>query len=128
MNARLVCQLVSLYPQEWRTRYGEEFQSFLETHPSNLRAVLNVIGGAMHERVLSSGRFKMDRRQNSLALMLYAYLGAIVAGINFYWTVDDTPLAAAMHNYSALSRAGTWSGPAPFWPLLPSPRLAFPCS
>jgi hypothetical protein len=102
MNARLVCQLVSLYPQEWRTRYGEEFQSFLETHPSNLRAVLNVIGGAMHERVLSSGRFKMDRRQNSLALMLYAYLGAIVAGINFYWTVDDTPLAAAMHNYSAL--------------------------
>ena len=29
MNARLVSQLVGLYPQEWRTRYGEEFQSFL---------------------------------------------------------------------------------------------------
>ena len=102
MNARLVGQLVTLYPQEWRTRYGEEFQSFLETHPSNLGTVLNVIGGAMHERVLSLGRFKMDRRQNSLALMLYAFLGAIAAGINFYWTVDETPLAAAMHDYSAL--------------------------
>jgi hypothetical protein len=102
MNARLVSQLVGLYPQEWRTRYGEEFQSFLETHPSNLRTVLNVIGGAMHERLLSSGRLKMDRRQNSLALMLFAYLGALAAGINFYWTVDDTPLAAAMHSYSAL--------------------------
>jgi hypothetical protein len=102
MNARLVRQLVSLYPQEWRTRYGEEFQSFLETHPSNLRTVLNVIGGAMHERVLSLRRFKMDRRQKSLALMLYAYLGAIAAGINFFWTVDDTPLAATMHKYSAL--------------------------
>jgi hypothetical protein len=53
MNARLVRQLVNFYPQEWRTRYGEEFQSFLETHPANLQTVLNIIGGAMHERVLS---------------------------------------------------------------------------
>jgi hypothetical protein len=44
----------------------------------------------------------MDRRQHSLALMLYAYLGAIAAGINFYWSVDDTPLAAAMYDHSAL--------------------------
>jgi hypothetical protein len=102
MNARLVRQLVNFYPQEWRTRYGEEFQSFLETHPANLQTVLNIIGGAMHERVLSLRRFKMDRRQNSLTLMLYASLGALAAGINFYWTVDDTPLAATMHNYSAL--------------------------
>jgi len=56
----------------------------------------------MHERVLSLRRFKMDRRQNSLTLMLYGSLGALAAGINFYWTVDDTPLAATMHNYSAL--------------------------
>jgi hypothetical protein len=56
----------------------------------------------MHERVLSLRRFKMDRRQNSLTLMVYAYLAAIAAGINFYWSVDDTPLAAAMYNYSAL--------------------------
>ena len=103
MNARLVSQLVRLYPQAWRTRYAEEFQSFLETHPSNLRTILNVIGGALDERALSFRRFKMDRRQKSLAIMLYAYLGAVAAGINFYWTVDDTPLAAAMHNYSPLS-------------------------
>jgi hypothetical protein len=56
----------------------------------------------MYERVFSLGGFKMDRRQNSLALMLYAYLAAIAAGINFYWTVDDTPLATTMHNHSAL--------------------------
>lgn len=40
----------------------------------------------MYERILSPGRFKMDRRQNSLLLMLYAYLAAIAAGVNFYWT------------------------------------------
>jgi hypothetical protein len=47
----------------------------------------------------------MHRRQNSLALMLYAYLTAIAAGINFDWTVDDTPLAAAMRNCLALFRS-----------------------
>jgi len=56
----------------------------------------------MYERVLSLGRFKMDRREHSLALMLYAYLGAIAAGVNFYWTVADTPLAAAMRSRPGL--------------------------
>jgi hypothetical protein len=102
MNARLVRQLVGLYPREWRTRYGEEFQSFLEAHPSNLRTTLNVIGWAACERVIFLGRFKMNRREGSLALMLYAYLGTIAAGMNFYWSVADTPLAAAMHSHPAL--------------------------
>jgi hypothetical protein len=102
MNARLVRQLVGLYPQGWRTRYGGEFQRFLEDHPSDLRTILNVIGWSIYERVLSLGRFKMDRRERSLALMLYAYLGAIAAGVNFYWTVADTPFAAAMHSHPGL--------------------------
>lgn len=102
MNARLVRQLAGLYPPEWRTRYREEFERFLEAHPSSLRTTLNIVGWALYERVLSFGRFKMDRRQHSLALMLYACLAAIAAGVNFYWTVDDTPLASAMDYYSAL--------------------------
>src|SRR5579872_6204890 len=100
MKASLIRRLTGLYPLEWRSRYGEEFQSFLETHPSNLRTILNVIGWAVYERLLSLRKSKMDRRQLSLTSMLYAYLGAIAAGINFYWTVDDTPLAVAMHNHS----------------------------
>src|SRR5713226_2450625 len=102
MNKRIARQLAGLYPAEWRTRYGEEFQSFLETHPSNLRTILNVGVAAMREWVLSLGRLRMDQRQHSLTLMLYAYLGAIAAGVNFYWTVDDTPLAAVMHSHAAL--------------------------
>jgi hypothetical protein len=102
MNARLVRQLIILYPPTWRTRYRDEFQGFLETHPSNVRTILNVIGWALYERVLSLGGFKMDRRKNSLVLMVYGYLAAIAAGVNFYLTVDDTPLAAVMHNHSVL--------------------------
>jgi len=41
MNERLVRRLGSLYPPEWRTRYREEFQSFLEAHPSNVRTSHN---------------------------------------------------------------------------------------
>jgi hypothetical protein len=102
MNARLARRLAGLYPEEWRSRYRVEFQAFLSEHPSSLRTIINVIGWAVYERVLSVMRFKMDQRQESLLSMLYAYLCAIAAGINFYWTVDDTPLATVMHKHSAL--------------------------
>jgi hypothetical protein len=65
---------------------------------------------AMYERLFSPGGLKMDRRQDSLVLMLYAYLAAIAAGVNFYWTVDDTPLATAMHNHPALFASWTLIG------------------
>jgi hypothetical protein len=61
----------------------------------------------MYERVLSLGGFSMDSRRKSLALMLYALLAVLAAGMNFYWTVEDTPLAAVMRAHSALSV--TWN-------------------
>lgn len=44
----------------------------------------------------------MDDRQRSLVLMMYAYLVAVAAGVNFYWSVDDTGLAKLMHGEWAL--------------------------
>ncbi len=44
----------------------------------------------------------MDARQNSLTFTTFAGLAAFAAGVNFYWTVDDTPLALAMHGHGAL--------------------------
>jgi hypothetical protein len=38
-------------------------------------------------------------------LMAFACLVAIAAGVNFYWTVDDTPLATAMQTNAALRSA-----------------------
>jgi hypothetical protein len=102
MNARSARRLAGLYPPEWRIRYSDEFQLFLEHHPSDFRTILNVLGSAMHERALAFWRLKMDRRRTSLALMLYACMIAIVAGMNFYWTVDDTPLVAAMKIHPSL--------------------------
>jgi hypothetical protein len=44
----------------------------------------------------------MDARQNSFALMTFSGLAAFAAGVNFYWTVDDTPLAVAMRSHRPL--------------------------
>lgn len=107
MNRQLARRLTGLYPAEWQSRYRREFESLLETHPSSFRTILNVIAWAGYERVLSLGGFKMDGRQNSLIFMCYAFLAAVAAGVNFYWTVEDTPLAAAMHSHATL--ATSWN-------------------
>jgi ATP-dependent Clp protease ATP-binding subunit ClpA len=55
MTQRLARFLISLYPRRWRERYGEEFLTFLQEHPLSIRAVINVIGGAVYQRFLALG-------------------------------------------------------------------------
>lgn len=107
MNARIVRYLTALYPQAWRQRYQCEFEAFLEAHPSNIRDIVNVAAWAVFERFRSLGDIPMDARQNSLTLMVFSGLAAFAAGVNFYWTVDDTPLVLAMHNHGALLASWT---------------------
>lgn len=107
MNPRAARYLTALYPPAWRQRYQREFENFLETQPSNAKGILNVAGWAMYERFLSLGEIQMDPRQNSFAWMTLSGLAAFAAGVNFYWTVADTPLATAMHNHGALFTSWT---------------------
>ena len=103
MNARLACWLTSLYPQVWRARYGNEFTKFLEEQPATLPAILDVMGSALLEQFRAAGDVHMDARQRTLVLMALAYLAAVAAGVNFYWTVSDTPLAAVMKSRPMLA-------------------------
>lgn len=107
MNARAARFLTALYPQSWRQRYRSEFEAFLEAHPSNVRNIVNVAAWAVFERLRSLGDIPMDARQNSLTLMIFSGVAAFAAGVNFYWTVDDTSLAGAMHNHGALLASWT---------------------
>ncbi len=102
MTPRLARRLVALYPGTWRTRYGAEFVAFLEDRPSAIGVVLNVIGWAAVEHVRRAWRPEIDDRQRSLTLMMCAYLVAVAAGVNFYWTIDDTGLATIMRGQWAL--------------------------
>jgi hypothetical protein len=104
MDRRLARRLIALYPRAWRSRYGDEFAAFLEDSPSTLASITNVIGSAIRERACGA-KFSVDTRQRSLALMTYAYLSAVAAGVNFYFSVDDTGLAIAMRSNVALGTA-----------------------
>jgi len=103
MSGSLARWLTSLYSPRWRARYGDEFTAFLEDHPATPSAILNVVGAAVLERLRAAGEFDMDSRQRTLVLMAFAYLAAVAAGVNFYWTVNDTPLATAMHSHTELA-------------------------
>ncbi len=101
MDAQWARRLTALYPAAWRERYGDEFAAFLEHEPSTLRAIVNIVTSAIRERI-GGAEVHVDRRQHSLVLMTYAYLAAVAAGVNFYYSVDDTPLAMAMQRHPAL--------------------------
>lgn len=101
MNPRLSRALIALYPRPWRMRYEEEFAALLETEPAAAATLLNIALWAFRERTRSSMEEVMTPRRG-LTLMVYAYLASIVAGVNLYWTVDDTPLIPAMHASGAM--------------------------
>lgn len=107
MKARIARHLTALYPKVWRRRYQSEFEDLLAAQPSSFKNILNVARWAIYEHFRSMGEIQMDARQNSIVLMTLSGLAAVAAGINFYWTVDDTPLAVAMHSHSALLASWT---------------------
>lgn len=107
MTPRAARWLTRLYPSAWRARYGDEFRAFLDDREAGPRAIFDVIASALHEHICEFGGYKMSRLQHSLISILYAYLAALAAGINFYWTVDDTPLAAAMQTHVGLMSCWT---------------------
>ena len=51
MSPSLARVLTSLYPRYWRERYGEEFEAFLQSGPSDLRTFANVVWSALWERI-----------------------------------------------------------------------------
>src|SRR5262249_60629760 len=96
MNKRLAHSLTGLYPRAWRARYGEEFQALLESHPNNVRALCDVVGWAIYERLFYVGGFNMNPDQRSLALMAYAWLAAVAAGRDFFLTAAAHPGGTAL--------------------------------
>jgi hypothetical protein len=105
MNRTIARLLTSLYPRRWRDRYGAEFEAFLLAGPYGLRAYINVAFSAFCEHLFPIGGLKMNRLPRSFGAILCAYLVVIAAGINFYATVDDSSLAAAMRANPGLSTA-----------------------
>jgi hypothetical protein len=102
MTPRMRRGLIALYPRWWRARYQEEFGAFLDREPFVARTVLNIVCWACYERIRSTTEHVMTTPRRGLVLLLYAYLAAITAGVNLFWTVDDTPLIGIMQAHRSL--------------------------
>ncbi len=103
MTSWIVRTLTRLYPEPWRARYEPEFSAFLSTQKLTVATLLDVVWWACVERTHCWRDCRMDAARRSVALMLYAYLLAIVAAVNLYWTVDDTRLAPVMRTHAMWS-------------------------
>ena len=61
MNSKLTHLLVSLYPRDWKQRYGVEFRALLESEPEGFRTSVNVIWSALYEHIVRTRGNKMDK-------------------------------------------------------------------
>jgi hypothetical protein len=92
--------LVRLYPADWRARYGEEFLDLLESRPLTLRAVADVLRGALDAHLdpqLVGDPLLNPRLPTSTRLLGVAAMGSggyVILGILFSMGVShSTPFA-----------------------------------
>jgi acyl-CoA synthetase (AMP-forming)/AMP-acid ligase II len=83
--------LTRLYPTGWRARYGEEFQTFLESRRVLFREILNILGSALSERLAGF-----------LTIVLYACPATVAAGGAIYLTASGAPVVQAFEAHRAL--------------------------
>lgn len=78
-------QLLRLYPQEWRIRYGEELAALLETCPFTPFVLLDVLLGALdahlHPDILPERVLCMTKRIRSAEIAVFS--GFMVFGVAF---------------------------------------------
>jgi hypothetical protein len=60
MNGRWARWLGRLYPRQWRTRYGEEFEELLRSGKSDIRTAADVVRAAFTESLRPTQGGKMD--------------------------------------------------------------------
>jgi len=103
MNPRVVKLLIRLYPSGWRARYGEEFRTLLDEQPATLGGLTNIIICSFYERARLLKVNLVKEVKSSITLILFAGMATLAAGANFYFTVDDAPLAAAIQAHTPLA-------------------------
>lgn len=77
-------QLLRLYPDEWRDRYGEELEALLEQRSPSVLDSIDIVHGALDARLhaLASPRSSPSARSSVAALLWWVALG-ILLGFGF---------------------------------------------
>ncbi len=70
MNPALARLLTRLYPRDWRERYGEEFEAFLEMGQGGFSTAANIVQSALSEHIFPTQGGNMDPNPNSFRAIL----------------------------------------------------------
>ncbi|HEX3471372.1 MAG TPA: hypothetical protein VHT28_09325 [Silvibacterium sp.] len=113
MNSRLAHLLMRLYPRRWRQRYGEEFQTLLQTSRGGLRTSANVVWSAICEYISPTRGHNMDQHPTFGAIvrrptaflpmaMSLTALAVVLIHITMYGTAREPDEGAAAHIWQLL--------------------------
>jgi hypothetical protein len=110
VTATLARAALRLYPLAYQRRYGEEMCALLEDRPPRVRAVVNLVKGALlaHMRPADAPAGVVDpadrvRASTSGVLLCWVFFAA--AGFGYYKSTEDEPFAAAGHLHPLLRDA-----------------------
>ena len=114
MNRVVAHLLTCLYPRSWRSRYGAEFESLLQTGRGGLRTSANIVWSALCEHIFPTPGLKKDQDPRSfgaftkhpsaflpLAMSLTA-LAMVLGDIAIHGVVHEADEGAVAHLWQLL--------------------------
>ncbi|MGD0196662.1 MAG: hypothetical protein ABSC56_01965 [Solirubrobacteraceae bacterium] len=91
-------RLLSLYPQAWRDRYGEELSALLDQTPASVTGTLDLLRGALtaHLRPLA-GSAPAARARSTIARVLGCFIVFCAVGSGFAKTTENYDYTEHVH-------------------------------
>lgn len=105
--------LVRLYPQDWRVRYGDEFEAMLEAQPTNPGNVADVVLGALDAHLTSKSpenRGWWLRKLPGLLITAGALVWTAAAAVSLDWGSQGGPLENVWAQFWGIAVAGIGLG------------------
>ncbi len=99
-------RLLSLYPEAWRDRYGEEMSALLDETPPSITATLDLLRGAVtaHLRPLA-GSTPAVRARGTIAHVLGCFIVFCVFGLGFAKTTENYGYTEHVHPLLGISHS-----------------------
>ena len=99
-------RLLSLYPEAWRDRYGEEMSALLDQTPPSITATLDLLRGALtaHLRPLASSA-PAARARGTIAHVLGCFIVFCVFGAGFAKTTENYDYTERVHPLLGISHS-----------------------